>query len=300
MANQTPPCFIHPGRLAVGYVAADGDSRFVGTHGVVHELNELGFRDMGRRRDDKPRKITIAAIGCSYVFGYGLDIEKTWLSRFADLVDSVFGCSSHCLNLGVPGASNDYIVRQVTELVDAIQPHIVLIAFAQKERLEYWSSSSNAYSIRPGSPSKQNWSPARSELQLAAERMSGWAQDSRRLYQAVRSSSAFCKSADSVLLYTYASMAETPSIQQWIPGEEYLGQPFPKLDFAVDELHPGVRSNTHLALKTFARLSARLDSDDKAFARLRHALGLPPRSSRHDAGSDVHADGVLERWKTPF
>lgn len=299
MDNSAIPCFIHPGRLADGYLPNDGTSQFTGTHGIVHELNASGFRDMDYRSVSKPGAITIVAIGCSYVFGYGLDTRDTWLWRFADLVEAIFSCPTHCLNLGVPGASNDYVVRQVTEVVETIQPHIILIAFAQKERLEYWSNANSAYSIRPGAPDNRHWSQSRLELQRAAERMSGWAQDSRRLYQAVRSSSAFCKTTNTVLLYTYASVAQTPPIQTWMPGNEYVGQPFPRLDFATDKLHPGVRSNAHLALKSFARMCARLQSGDGTVSRLRGALGPTFNALGSCTGDEVLVNGELERWRDP-
>lgn len=293
------PNYIHCGRLGLGYQSDDGSRIFKGTHGIFHALNESGFREMGERAAVQQGAVRIVAIGCSYTFGYGLDITQTWLWKFADLIENIFSCKTQCINLAVPGASNDYIVRQVTELAEALNPHIVLVAFAQKERLEHWNSSSKVYSIRPGAPSNPRWSEERIELQKTAEKFSTRSNDFRRLYQAVQSTSALCKVGNAMLLYSYASVTDTPSTEIWAPTDGYVGIPFPKLDLAGDGLHPGPKSNSHLALKTFAHFCAKLRSPNKIAHNVRAALGPLAEIVDLSSSESVSVNGCLEQWKNP-
>jgi hypothetical protein len=59
-----------------------------------YEFSELGFRDV-----DLPESVDLAAFGCSYTFGVGLPIKRTWHKLLADK----HNLTSY--NFGQPGAS---------------------------------------------------------------------------------------------------------------------------------------------------------------------------------------------------
>jgi hypothetical protein len=283
------PSFVHPAAFGHGFNSEDGSPIFVGVDGISHPLTEEGFRPTtGPAWGSDPQAVRVLALGCSYVFGYGLDVAQSWPEAFASIVRGAFGLSCEVRNLGVPGASPDYVARQALEGLEAAAPHILLVAFPQKERREYWLSYSRAYSVRPGADPNVNWSEKRVEIQRAREALANHANDSQHLYQAVRTVQACCRLSGTVLLHTYASVAETPAIEDWLDGSSYIGAPFPKLDFAEDGLHPGPMSNRFLALKACAAMCGLISSGEVA-GRLRTLLARRalPSDAAHQYSSPL-------------
>ena len=101
------------------------------------------------------------------------------------------------------------------------------------------------------------------------------------------------------MLYTYASVTDTPITEMWAPGKGYLRMPYPRLDLAQDQLHPGPKSNSHLALVSFARLCASMRDDGTGSQRLRTVLGPHATAVDFSTSDDAHISGSLDQWLSP-
>lgn len=134
--SEDRPGFIHPGQVSFGFEVPGRE--FVTTDGFVHKLDDQGFR-LAERKPGK-RDLTILVLGCSFAFGYGLPREQTLGAQMARLLQILLGRRVFDINLAVPGASNDYISRQLSESIECLRPDIVFVAFTQASRVEYWAS----------------------------------------------------------------------------------------------------------------------------------------------------------------
>lgn len=100
-----------------------------------YEFNSGGFRGADA---EAGADLDVFAIGDSNTLGVGVRYEQTWPSRFVEFVQGrnpERGVS--LVNLSEGGASNDYIARVMLKQCGALEPSLVLAAFASPLRKEY-------------------------------------------------------------------------------------------------------------------------------------------------------------------
>lgn len=104
--------------------------------GRVYRFNRLGFR--GPEFDPEAR-YRVYAFGESHAFGYFVDAEQCWPSRFAALWAEAGDLSSSevCFqNFADVGAANSAVARSVVSQCSAAPPDLVLVHFGEHLRSE--------------------------------------------------------------------------------------------------------------------------------------------------------------------
>ncbi len=93
------------------------------------KTNNLGLRD----EDYDPRKrpqVLIAAIGDSFTFGQGVNIQDTWVQRVERSLRAK-GLDVEILNFGEPGSSPLQYARVAEEALPVVTPDLVLVGVLQ-------------------------------------------------------------------------------------------------------------------------------------------------------------------------
>jgi len=115
---------------------------------LTYDLNNHGFRCIPFENIDH-RKQQIIVIGCSYTFGIGLRQDQLW----HDHLRLGFGDeTSQIWNLGVPGYSNDAIVRLIWRFLEYIRPAIIFIQWTHFHRREYVREDNTLWRILTNNP----------------------------------------------------------------------------------------------------------------------------------------------------
>lgn len=107
---------------------------------VKYILNSHGYRGPSF---NSSKKIKIITIGCSHVFGTGIDDSSTWAEQLKQLIRQHDTDDIEVFNLGTPGASIDTNTAQLYQLIDIIKPNIVL--WMPPERRRYNLGSNPVY-----------------------------------------------------------------------------------------------------------------------------------------------------------
>jgi lysophospholipase L1-like esterase len=96
-------------------------------------INALGFRgnDVKPGRTDAYR---VAVIGDSFTYGWGVELEDTWLKRLEFLLREK-GLDAEVLNLGKPGAGPPYYADLAERAMPLLQPDLVIVAMLQGDDL---------------------------------------------------------------------------------------------------------------------------------------------------------------------
>ena len=102
-----------------------------GEHDIIYRFNSFGYRCP---EFDVEADVRIVAVGCSYVLGLSLPRHVLFHERFADRLRGQGKRSVVVWNLGMAGASNDYICRTLYLAVPLLDPHVVLINFTHAAR----------------------------------------------------------------------------------------------------------------------------------------------------------------------
>jgi hypothetical protein len=111
----------------------NGGHPLYGESDIEYRLNELGYRSGSFAADADMR---IVAVDCSSVFGVGVPESSIFHQLFAERVRTAIGVSVTICDLGVPGTSNDAIVR-LHLAVRVLHSDIVLTLFTHLGRREY-------------------------------------------------------------------------------------------------------------------------------------------------------------------
>ena len=104
--------------------------------GRTYRFNRLGFRGAD---PDPSATHRVYVFGESHAFGYFVDHEEAWPSRFLDLWREhhrLDDSTVEMLNFADPGASNASIARMVVSQCSARRPDLVLVHFADVRRSE--------------------------------------------------------------------------------------------------------------------------------------------------------------------
>lgn len=94
---------------------------------ITYQFNELGFRDCSYTHY---KGNEILAIGDSFTLGLGVNIEQTWTSMLAKILDYPVR------NFSLNGASNDWMARKISQLLTFFQPRAVIVHYSFSHRRE--------------------------------------------------------------------------------------------------------------------------------------------------------------------
>ena len=92
---------------------------------ITYKFNKHGFRS-----NEFCEKDNILFLGCSYTFGIGLPLYKT----FPQIVCKKIGLE--CFNLGLPGSSNDTAFRLAHIWIKQLKPKLVVLVSPVETRFE--------------------------------------------------------------------------------------------------------------------------------------------------------------------
>ncbi len=96
----------------------------------IVETNSLGLRDKEIMRPKPNDIIRIVGVGDSYTYGWGVNIENTWLRRLETLLN-IPGKKIETVNLGKPGAGPPFYAEISQKLVPILEPDIILVGILQ-------------------------------------------------------------------------------------------------------------------------------------------------------------------------
>src|SRR5579862_960221 len=114
-----------------------GGHPLYGEDDIIYRFNSHGYRCP---EFDAVADVRIVAIGCSYVVGAALPQSAVFPEVFAERLRAAAAPNTVVVwNLGLSGASNDYITRLLHLAIPRLRPHVVLINFTHLSRREYIS-----------------------------------------------------------------------------------------------------------------------------------------------------------------
>lgn len=112
---------------------------------VIVHTNSAGFRGTREYAIEKPAGvIRIAALGDSFVFGFGVRDQET----FSAVLES-YGKSREVLNLGVPGYGIDQIYLSYKEIAKQYHPDVVLIGIFPEDFWRCTRSFADSGHVKP-------------------------------------------------------------------------------------------------------------------------------------------------------
>jgi hypothetical protein len=94
---------------------------------ISYYFNSRGFRDR-----EWPADLKSAAwcLGDSFTLGIGVPLEHTWPRIFEQHT------GIQTINISMDGASNDWMSRRACQILDAVQPHVMIIQWSYTHRRE--------------------------------------------------------------------------------------------------------------------------------------------------------------------
>lgn len=99
-------------------------------HNVSYNYNDRGFRDHGWPDSVDQLQQAVWCIGDSFTAGLGSPLEHTWPHILQESL------KIRTINISMDGASNDWIFRKVVNLINTIQPKVIVIHWSYVERAE--------------------------------------------------------------------------------------------------------------------------------------------------------------------
>jgi hypothetical protein len=236
----------------------------------TYHFNSLGFR--GEELDpDSPLKLYVC--GCSFSFGTGLDIEESWAFRFKEKLAERRGLpvsSVNLLNFSQGGASNDYISRTLIEQSARVRPDVIVAGFTQMNRFELLDETT-AFYFQPSQLEKYAAAGGkRAELGKLGEFLYLGTDENLEKIRMIKNMlllQYFCRREDipfvffmfeSLMREDLPAALSTPLTQPLFDEVDFdllvPIEPGTKVDHAIDEFHPGPRSQglmAEAAMQTF-------------------------------------------------
>jgi len=99
-------------------------------HSITYSYNSRGFRDQEWPKNIQELRDAIWCIGDSFTVGIGSPIEHTWPFRLSKITNR------RVINVSMDGASNDWIVRTVENIVQSVNPSQLVIMWSYTHRRE--------------------------------------------------------------------------------------------------------------------------------------------------------------------
>ena len=100
---------------------------------ITVKINSLGFRDYEYALKKK-KKHRIAVIGDSFTFGWGVDMEDSWVKILEKELNEK-GLDIEILNLGKGGASPADYAQTAKKIIPVLKPDLVVVAVLQANDL---------------------------------------------------------------------------------------------------------------------------------------------------------------------
>ncbi|MCL7488075.1 MAG: GDSL-type esterase/lipase family protein [Desulfobulbaceae bacterium] len=97
-------------------------------------INSLGFRDREWNREKNSSTTRILAIGDSFTFGMGAELDQTWPKILEQRLRAQ-GFDLEIANLGRPGASPSEYAEVAEKAIPLLKPDIILVAILQGDDL---------------------------------------------------------------------------------------------------------------------------------------------------------------------
>ena len=187
---------------------------------IYYDINEYGYRCPPFETIDYD-KIQVITAGCSFTFGMGISEGNNWTSILQQKLPSSF----QVWNLGVPGYSNDAIVRIISAFVKFIKPAFIFVQWTHLNRREYVTSNNIIQRILPNHPKYHN------DTSSAAKGFFGMHNDCFDRY---------CFEKNLSFMVNLSKAYDINFIWKEINN-------FPALDRTRDEHHPGPKSHKEFA-----------------------------------------------------
>lgn len=99
-------------------------------HVVEYHYNDRGFRDLPWPTDRTSLQTAIWCIGDSFTVGLGSPLDHTWPWLLGK------SRNQRTINISMDGASNDWICRRAQQIIDEIQPSVMIILWSYIHRRE--------------------------------------------------------------------------------------------------------------------------------------------------------------------
>lgn len=187
---------------------------------IYYDVNREGYRCAPFENIDY-NKIQIITAGCSFTFGMGIPEGHQWPSVLAKKFPETF----QVWNLGIPGLSNDAIVRTISAFCKYIKPAFIFLQWTHFNRREYVRSNNTLQRILPNHPKYHN------DTSFAAKGFFGMQNEYFDLY---------CFEKNLMFMYYLTKAFSINFIWEEIRN-------FPELDITRDEHHPGIKSHKEFA-----------------------------------------------------
>lgn len=101
---------------------------------VEYRYNNRGFRDENWPDSIDELTRSVWCFGDSFTVGLGAPAEHTWPYILQRIINR------RCINISMDGASNDWIARRATEVIQTIRPECIIIMWSFSSRREKKSS----------------------------------------------------------------------------------------------------------------------------------------------------------------
>lgn len=208
-----------------------------GEHDIRYRFNARGYRCV---EFDATAEIRVVSIGCSYVMGVGLPQGALFHERFAERLGSERGRTVVNWNLGLPGASNDYICRTLFLALPVLKPHLVLVNFTHGGRREYVSVQGRLASYNPGvrPPDRVG-----REIGRHFDALCSPGDDALNLFRNYKALEGLL--SRHLWLFSATQSDAFDALDLHIDRSRYAGH-LTRLDFARDHAHPGPLSHAML------------------------------------------------------
>lgn len=97
-------------------------------YSISYNFNSRGFRDLSWPTDSKDLKSSIWCIGDSFTVGLGSPMDNIWPC----VLQKTTG--KRTINVSMDGASNEWISETATQIIDEINPDLIVLCWSYPER----------------------------------------------------------------------------------------------------------------------------------------------------------------------
>ena len=97
---------------------------------IEYRYNSRGFRDAEWPDSVQELQQAVWCLGDSFTAGIGVPIEHTWFQCLERQL------AQRCINISLDGASNDWIARRGSEILNTVQPRAMVVHWSYVERRE--------------------------------------------------------------------------------------------------------------------------------------------------------------------
>jgi hypothetical protein len=99
-------------------------------HPIEYRYNIRGFRDAEWPKDIDQLKHAVWCVGDSFTVGIGSPLTHTWVNILQNKLNK------RCINVSMDGASNEWMLRKIKNLVEIIAPRTIIVQWSYFARSE--------------------------------------------------------------------------------------------------------------------------------------------------------------------